>query len=157
MARRSSISSMPRAWRSTGPCVHAACPRMSRPAKDTRAGGSKVAQYPAHALREGPDGGGDVAAIEALSRGRDARRPVPATARVGLHEAAQRACEGGLHEELAHPRRTPAGVEHVGAARRIEIELGPALGNGEELVHVLVHGEAVLRVVKRGGEHLAEA
>src|SRR5262249_61272622 len=102
------------------------------------------AQEPAHPFGERADGGGDVPAVEALTRGRDARRPVAAPARVGLHEPAEGAREGGLHEELAHTGRAAARIENVGATGRIEIELAPALRNGEELVHVLVHGEAVL-------------
>src|SRR5262245_52881930 len=112
MARRSSVSSMPRAWRSTGPCVHAAWPRMSpreghaRRRLEARAVAREVAraQEPAHPFGERADGGGDVPAVEAVTRGRDARRPVAAPARVGLHEPAEGAREGGLHEELAHAR-----------------------------------------------------
>ena len=113
------------------------------------------AQQAAHALGEAADGRRNVAAVEPLARRRDARRPSAAAPRVRLHQAPERRAERGLHEQRANVRHATAGVEHVGAAGRIEGELAPALRDREHPVHVLVHREAALGVGDGGGEHLA--
>ena len=114
------------------------------------------AQEPAQALRESADEGGDVAAIEAPARGGDARLAMAAALRVGLDEPSQRAGERGLHEEVADRGRAPAGIEHGRSARRIEVELVPAVRNLEQPAHVFVHGEAALGVLHGRREHLPE-
>ena len=114
-------------------------------------------QEPAHPLGEAADGGRDVAAIEALARRDDAGGAVSAARRVGLDEPPERAGERGLDEELAHLGHAPAGIEHGGAAGRIQIELALGLRNREEPVHVLVHREAVLGVVERRRQRVAQA
>jgi len=89
---------------STGACVHADWPRISRPANvvaqrrlESRpvAGEITRAQEPARALAERADHGGNVAAIEALARRGECPPRVSAGARVGLGKPPERPPEGG--------------------------------------------------------------
>ena len=137
---------------STGPWVHADCPRISRPAKVVRSGGSSRARYPARSeARRSPPSRSENA------RRHDAGRAMTAGLRVGLDQSSERPTERGLHEQLADFRNAPARVEDRGSAGRVDVELAPRLRNGEETVHVLIHRESVLGVVDRRGEDLADA
>ena len=124
----------------------------------SRAVGGQVAgaEQAAHALGEAADRRGDVAAIEPLARGGDARDAMAAGRRVGLDEPLQRRGERRLAEQLADLGHAAAGIEDVGPARRVEVELRAALGDGQHAVHVLVHREAAARVVDGRREHLGE-
>ena len=76
--------------------------------------------------------------------------------RVGLDKSLQRHGERRLQEQLADLGHAAAGIEDLGPARRVEVELRAALGDGQHAVHVLVHREAAARVVDGRREHLGE-